>query len=80
MLFKLTMILEVVFWVLGLWFIAMQIVLPAFRGTPFFPILRSAPRDAELKLAEAHEAAQVATTLEAAETVAPQPASKRRGK
>lgn len=80
MLFKLTLILEVVFWVLGLWFIAMQIILPAVRGTPFFPILRSAPRSAELKLAEAHEAAQVATIIEAAESVAPKSAKKGRGK
>lgn len=82
MLFKATMILEAIFWVIGVWFIVMQIVLPAFRGTPFFPILRRAPRVAEQKLAQATEAAQVTNILEAAKTVrageppAPQPKRK----
>jgi hypothetical protein len=69
--FKLTMILEGVLWLVGVWFITMQIVVPGIKGAPFFPILRRAPRAAEQKLAAATEAAIVDETLRAADTVAP---------
>lgn len=74
--FKLTLLLEVTLWVIGLWFIVMQIIVPALRGRPFFPILRRAPREAELKLATATEAAQVAEILKAADAVAPKSSTK----
>ncbi len=71
MLFKLTFLVEIMIWVLGLWFIITQIILPGLSGSKMFPILRVAPREADQKLAEAYEAAQVKTTLDAAQSVAP---------
>jgi len=66
---RLTFILEVIVWAIGMWLIITQIVLPAWRGKPFFPILRGKPREAERTLADAIEASEVDATLKQARKI-----------
>lgn len=41
------------------WFVVFQIVVPLILGTPFFPILRTRPKKALEKLAEATEESEI---------------------
>ncbi len=66
---KWTLLLEGVLWVLTVWFIITQIAMPAWRNKPFFPIFRSAPRDANKKLSEAIEKSEIDATLKAADEI-----------
>lgn len=52
---KFTFLIEIMIGVIFLWFIVFQILVPGFRGTPFFPILRAKPRAALGALSQARE-------------------------
>lgn len=68
---KWTLILELVIGALFVIFVVSQLIVPAVKGTPFFPILRAKRRAASQVLAEATEEKEVDEVLQTAHAVWP---------